>query len=533
MPVHQDSANKTTHAPRSTASGREIELKLDVRAEDRASLEVALKALPGVVRRRAAQRLTTAYFDTPDHALEAAGASLRIRRKGSGRIQTIKSGPHGAGLFDRSEIERRIRSDTPSLTDDERNRLGAVLGGDPPADEALVQVFATAVRRVLFDAARGDSTIEIAIDEASIEADGRVVDFVELELELKSGDGAELFGLVRELADVAPLRIAGRSKSARGYELVQGDAPRSYKGVVSPVSPGMDVEASIRAIASDCLSQFRLNEDLLLADARSSPLHRARVALRRLRSAFALFKAAVAGPQAEALRAELKWLAGELGEARDIDVFVKERLSGKEPSETETLDPQLHGMVDARRMIAYADALAALNSERALKLALDLVEWLEIGDWRSAPSTEDLRRGSAEDFAAKAIEKATRRLKKRGKGLASLPVAERHQARIAAKKLRYACEFFAPLYEGREGKRHAAFLKRLTDLQDRLGALNDVAATTELTRKLAREAGEDRAGDVAFSAGMLAGAAEARAEKQIGKSEESLAKLLDAKPFWR
>lgn len=519
-------------AAHSAGAAREVELKLAVGEGDRAAIDKALRALPGVVKRRTAQRLVTTYFDTRDHALDAAGVSLRIRRKGRGRVQTIKSGATGAGLFDRSESERAVTADAPVLTEDERAGLGETLGEKPPADDALLAVFVTNVKRTLYDATRGGSAIEVALDEAIVEADGRNAGFLELELELKAGDPADLFGLVRELFGAAPLRIGVRSKSSRGYALARGEAPRSYKGVLSPVRSGMDVEDAFRAIASDCLTQFRLNEDLLLADPNSSPLHRARVALRRLRSAFPLFKAAVGGERVEALKAELKWLAGSLGNARDLDVFMEERLSGEATSETAALDPQLRDIVDARRMIAYADAFAALNSERAHKLALDIVEWLESGDWRDDPATEEVRRTSAEAFAAQALDKATKRLKKRGRDLASLPTEERHQARIAAKRLRYACEFFATLYDGKAGKRHAAFVASLTALQDQLGALNDVAATTELTRAIAREAGEVRDGDVAFSAGLLAGAAEAKAEKQLGKSEKSLKALLAAKPFW-
>lgn len=68
------------------------------------------------------------------------------------------------------------------------------------------------------------------------------------------------------------------------------------------------------------------------------------------------------------------------------------------------------------------------------------------------------------------------RLHKRGKKLASLDDAERHEVRIAAKKLRYAAEFFAPLFDEAGAQ---TYLSALEVLQDAL-ALNDIAVTAGL-----------------------------------------------------
>lgn len=74
-------------------------------------------------------------------------------------------------------------------------------------------------------------------------------------------------------------------------------------------------------------------------------------------------------------------------------------------------------------------------------------------------------------------------MKRRGRHLDDLDPEERHRVRIAAKKLRYGAEFFAPLFPGKKaGKRHGAFGKALSDLQDHLGALNDIATGHELMR---------------------------------------------------
>ena len=72
----------------------------------------------------------------------------------------------------------------------------------------------------------------------------------------------------------------------------------------------------------------------------------------------------------------------------------------------------------------------------------------------------------------------------RRSSFAELAPAERHQLRIALKKLRYAAEFFRSLYGEKEV---AQYLKRMSALQDDLGHLNDVATAETLMDKLAGE----------------------------------------------
>ena len=67
------------------------------------------------------------------------------------------------------------------------------------------------------------------------------------------------------------------------------------------------------AIARSCLRQYRLNEDILLRQPTSEAIHQARVALRRLRAAFALFKALLGDPESVALNHRLRDLARTRG----------------------------------------------------------------------------------------------------------------------------------------------------------------------------------------------------------------------------
>jgi triphosphatase len=104
------------------------------------------------------------------------------------------------------------------------------------------------------------------------------------------------------------------------------------------------------------------------------------------------------------------------------------------------------------------------------------------------------------EFAAAALHDRHRKLMKRGRHLPDLDPNTRHRARIAAKKLRYAMEFFATLYEKQTVQNYAA---TLAQLQDDLGWRNDLAVADCLLRDLAVTA-PDAAVDAAYARGFLA-----------------------------
>jgi CHAD domain-containing protein len=80
-------------------------------------------------------------------------------------------------------------------------------------------------------------------------------------------------------------------------------------------------------------------------------------------------------------------------------------------------------------------------------------------------------------FARKVLRRAQKRMKKRGRAMQACDPESLHVARIAAKKARYATEFFASLYRGKQVK---PFVKALGALQDELGKVNDAAVAVQL-----------------------------------------------------
>jgi len=483
----------------------EIELKLELAAEDRDRLmSAALLAGADVTT----DHLLSAYFDTPDLDIRAAGYSLRVRHSGNRRIQTLKAdGERAAGFFVRAEWEQDIEGDRP-LIDARGGPLAEVVDGNALAN--IRCLFETDVQRTRYMVRSEGAEIELAIDQGRIRAGKRREALCEVELELDRGSPQALFDMVRRLDETVPLRLGVRSKSERGYALAAGKKPAAIKAEPLRLDPDGDIRDAFVSIAQGCIRQFRCNETLMMESGAPSALHQARVGLRRLRSAFSLFKPLFAGDaRVDRLRVELGWLAGELGETRNIDVLIMRA------------DGDLKSQLVAARARSFDHARGELASARCRRLMIDLAEWLALGDWRLRPADSVLAAGSPAVFAAESLDLHRGRLKHRGRGLAGLSDKRRHKARIEAKRLRYATEFFASLYPSPKARRrHEAFLDALEDMQDELGELNDQVTGPEVLARLG------------IDPSAMMPAPSDRAER-LARAEEAYEKLMDAKRFWR
>ena len=478
----------------------EIELKLELaRSIAPADLATALALETGTSKSTHA-----VYFDTPDNLLAREGISLRVRAQGETRTQTIKrTRSGGAGYFDRDEWETALAGHLPIVDDLEALGIGA------DARATIAAVFTVDVDRTKWTIAQDDALIEMVLDIGAVRMPGRLAPINEIELELVSGSPAALFALALRLDAAIPVRPGVLTKAARGYRLSNA-AVGAVKADPVALESAMTAEQALSAIAANCLTQYRLNEEIVLSHRSPEALHQARVGLRRLRSALSIGKAMANDAEAPRIRGELKWLAGVLGRARDLDVMGA-RLTGED-----------RAVIEAAALRAYDEVVETLNSDRARQGLIGLSAWLATGDWRTAQDTATARAQTASAFAARTLERLDKTLTKHGKRLAKGPDAARHAVRKLAKKMRYGAEFFGPLFTGKTArKRRARLLERIETVQDRLGDLNDRVAAPERAQRYGL--GED------FQSRMeLAGKSQL-----IKASVKAFADLADEKRFWR
>jgi triphosphatase len=512
----------------------EIELKL---ALDRAAASRAahLARHPAVVAVRRGRlrtsRVISTYYDTPGFDLEHAGIALRLRRDGARWLQTVKGPPlasDGAALHAHDEHEWRLTR--PSLDQ-------ALLMQTPwhklfskaQKHGQFAPIFATdIVRRVLPLEFPDGTTATLAIDVGAIQTKrpaGHRSPVAEIEIEIGNGTPLPAYALALALLDDWPLSIATATKAARGYSLVRGE-PEEGKAPVRAeaveFAPDDPADQALRAVAQGCLRHIAGNAAGLVAAADPEWVHQMRIGTRRLRSCLGLLEVIAGAKRVAPLVKEVRWLAAILGAARDWDVLATETLSplaaalDQDPAAHKDL-ARLRRSIGGHRSAARKAARDAVRSPRFQRMILS------IGAFCAEPAEAHAHPvESAQMFAEKLLAHRHAKLLERGAALEAGTPEERHAVRIAAKKLRYAAEFFSPPHPR---KRNRAYIKALSRLQDALGQAQDAVTAVRLTEGIARKGDDATVGAVR---GWVA-AQTVVLGPDIGRAWK---KFVAAKPFW-
>ena len=459
---------------------RELELKLCL-------TPAGVEGLPGLALFAGEPKTVdqrSVYFDTPGLDLVESGLCLRIREAGGRRIQTLKGDSQpGAGLFARTEDDLAIDGEVPRI--EPGSRLAGLIGVEP-----LLALFEVRNRRRLWVLEVPGGRVEAALDVGEVVAGDRASRYTELELELLEGDVAILFDLGRTIAAELPARPGVTSKAERGYRLLD-PVPARHRAEPIGLDPDVTVGQAFPRIAGACLRHYLLNVELLQTvpriDARSMlAVHQCRVALRRLRAAIRVFRPMLrADEDAERFDRGLKQLAQVLGEARDLDVLheCRDRLVDRQGADAARLQA-----LEAMRAAAHARVRERLVASETTIFLLDLLEWLNAGVWLRAPEMEGLRDTPCAALAVDALRHYRRKVRKAGSRFADLADDDRHRLRKQAKTLRYAAEFFAPLFaDAPRAGRIEPFVSALEAVQDRLGDWNDQVTASRMFEALGPE----------------------------------------------
>jgi len=233
----------------------------------------------------------------------------------------------------------------------------------------------------------------------------------------------------------------------------------------------MDPPEAYAVVLRNVVAHMEANEHGAAQRSDPESVHQMRVALRRLRSAIAIFRE---HRNNDALVPDIRWLAGVLGTVRNWDVFLAETLPLLREWQTQTQNiDQLRVRSETMRDAASGHVKSALASARYDRLKQALRSSAN-EPWSS--SHDDLRK-----FATATLQRRYEKACKRAHGLHTQSWIELHELRIAVKKLRYPVEFFSALFKAP----HVRVLRgRLTELQDVLGAMNDASTAQQLIRVL-------------------------------------------------
>lgn len=469
-----------------------------------------------------AKELSDTYYDTEDWRFYRAGYALRVRRDGRKVEATMKAlAPAEDGVRRRREISEPLRSGGMKTLRRARGPVGERLRR-LAGDEELRPLFEIRTRRRLFElrpegeisGANGSSSEvvvgptgdirrkeddavpagevvvdavggihrreagppagEVALDESEISADGKTGRLSRVEVEVGAGEGRdEVRGFVSGLRDALDLRPTERSKFGTGLS-VAGLSPATVPdlgstGVEASMSAGEVAFAVLRRHFAAMLAHepgVRLGED-------PEELHDMRVATRRLRATLKLY-ADYLPKRAERFERDLKWIAGNLGEVRDLDVHL-EHLSEEAALWDGGTSSDVSAALEKRRVEARQRMMETLESSRYERLISGFTGMLRRG--RSPAPTPPIL-----EAAPELIGRRYKKVRKRTKGLtAESPSEDFHDLRKKGKRLRYAIEPLGGIY----GKPAEKMVDSLKQVQDDLGGLQDLIVFSELIRELA------------------------------------------------
>ncbi|MFD5816671.1 CHAD domain-containing protein [Streptomyces sp. NPDC127038] len=455
------------------------------------------------------QELDAVYYDSGDLRLTRTRASLRRRTGGTDPGWHLKF----------------------PLPGDSREEIQAPLGSKNVPEElrdlTLSRTYGAALRPVirirssrslhhLLDG-KGVVLAELSVDDVSAEAlldDERRTTWTEMEVELVQGSDPALLDSVEKAVRKHGLhRAHNPSKVLRALTETTSILQRT---------PDAHADTDTGTAGSYVLAYMnRLTDaltDLDPAVRRDAPdsVHRMRTTARRLRGCLRSYRSVLDREATGPIRRDLKWLANELGAERDHEV-LRERLT----SQLRELPGELVlGPVEARltawdvtrRTQARRRTLEVLSSRRYLNLLQDLKSLTEAPPMHAAKAA-----GKPGKVLGKALRKEYRRLAGRMEpALDMTPGHERdtaiHNARKAAKRLRYAAEAAQPALGGSARR----LGKRVKAVQQVSGAQHDSVVTREALRRLAVSA--HAAGESGFTWGVLhgrEGAAAGARERQL------------------
>ena len=544
--------------------GIEVELKYRVRDQEAAARLGALRTLGGlrVAGRPRQVQIEDRYLDTADAALARAGYAVRLRRGPRMTILSVKASNGAASaLHRREELEgpADLSLDPHAWPSSAARSLVLEHAGDAPLLETITIRQLRQARTFADDALE----VELSVDDVEVVAAGRVIDrFLELEVELKSGDERGLAGIAavlgaddalepvtsskldralaalarggrparpRSRAAAAPASPARAEPPSNAAPLPTGaGAPSAEPGAVPPAAPKPEQPADAASPPALAVGKTPgVTRDDLLAEAgrkvlrfhlarmlareagtrtgvRIEDLHGMRVATRRMRAAWRVFGDGFRLDRTRRMRRRLRDLAARLGAVRDLDVLIEAAQAHRATlpeDQAAGFDPLIRAWAENRE-VARQLLVRELDSDAYTRLVEEYRIFVTSEGAAVLAPASPVSPHRVRDTAGSRIWLAYEQVRGYESVLRWADIETIHQLRIAAKWLRYTLEFFREAL----GPEVDQLVPRVVALQDHLGWLHDADVTIALARQfLVSNAGHLAAGETEVIAAYLEG----------------------------
>lgn len=471
-----------------TTKPLEIELKLVLPGQTEESAVVSyLSKKHYKVEKLEPLRNVDIYLDTFDWSLLKNKLALRYRVSNGTAVYTVKSiGPIKDGVGKRMETESPLDGPVELPTVIPVKGIRKLVNGIVFPRKLIEQIQVRTDRRRFRVMTPEGAEIELAFDTSTfsprgLHKTGRTQKLNELEAEILNGPETALGALSSLLSRKFGYSPSTASKFEVALERFRIAIPSRKAPEKLRVRLDDRLDAALRKILTFQLQRLREHLPGVQLDIDTEFVHQARVATRRMRSALRLFRLAIPERTGSYLEGELKWLADKFGRVRDLDVFLlnlsrfKEKMEYFPGSKKRTFENLVenhrHGLLDV--------LCRALESSRCKTFEHRLMQFLE----RPLPSRPfaPLAAKTIHEAAPVLITERFDAVMQQGRTVLAKPkLKEFHRLRIQMKRLRYACEFMAPAYEGALDP----FIDRMVEMQDCLGELQDTVFTRKFIDSL-------------------------------------------------
>ncbi len=471
----------------------------------------ALLRFPGLKRAGRTVSVQTLWYDTPGGDL---AQSNRLVAETAGRWRLEQLGPHR---------ERAWPPLSPAPVWAEGTSLQALaLHGTAP----LAPVAALSGRRsrfhLAYDPANDSAAVAVTLLEGELRGVAASLGICRIHLH---GPAEALGRVSAALARQRLVSVPHAGLAAEAMAVARGQAVAARHVGAPEISPGLTLSDTIALIMGQLLDVILHWSGPAGAGETEVPVHQMRVATRRLRSALSIFKPVTPCAEILPLSPALKELAARLGAARDWDVF----LAGTGASMQAAFPPDrrikaLLAAAGRKREAAYGELREYVTSPdfRVLQVALGCAASLRPWEHIGVEEVRQVLHQDAAPFAVGVLTRRWRQVRRAGRGMSALSVPALHELRKDCKRLRYAAEFFEPLYPHKTARR---FIKHLAALQEELGMLNDAAAASGLMAHLGRA-------ERSYAAGLVQGFVAAGASHSRSAIAGRWKSFRQQTPFW-
>lgn len=424
---------------------------------------------------------TAGYHDSADLWFARAGVQLVVRRAGRRRqlvLERASLAPSEPGrLAEMSQdVPRGSRSRLKHIPPGPIRGLVLACGGPVEVECVCTVVSQRVVREALTPAGE---RLRLTWQQSVAKRRPRGTVLLEYAGERPGKAKAAASAMAKALGLKPALSAAPNAELAKAGLAALGPPPPQAR-------PDDCLAAAAYRVLRGHLAEVRAFEPAARLGVEIEGVHQMRVATRRLRAALTVFRDLFAAARVAALERDLRWLGDTLGEVRDLDVYL-DNLPGYAAELGAAHNQALEHFVEhlwRQRQRARRVLLRRLNSRRYQSF-LERFEAFLAGE-RADPESPRAQAGVPEASRHLLVAEFERVRARAGKTLRQMTPRRLHRARIAARRLRYVCEWFSGLY----GKRFAGYIQRVKEIQSLLGRHQDACVAIDNLTRLASELAE-------------------------------------------